>query len=383
MLRAASTFIAPFALLLSFTGTTYAQTTCGVGSLCGDDAPCCSEYGFCGTGESCLGGCNPLYSNTLTSCTPEPICADEIITFPSLDRVLTNATSYDGNATLHDFVVDKGDIFLSSADELILTLTETNNGTRMSSTRYVHYGTITAMMKTARTAGVVNAFITMSDVKDEIDWEWPGNSTTSAQSNYFWLGFINATANHGMTHGGIDDTFSNYHNYTIDWQPNTLTWSIDGNVVRTVNKVDTLSPDGTYYEYPTTPARVQFSIWPAGIPSEPAGTVAWAGGMINWQDPDYISQGHFSTIVKSVTIQCSSETAATVANNGSLPANAQSYVYTTNDTTSHRIPRVFVSNESTNVNAASLRFSPGETLGVGARVMSVVAVVLGAVAFFV
>jgi len=378
MLRAGPTSILSFAFLFSLITTSHAQTTCGVGSLCGAAAPCCSEYGFCGTGESCLGGCNPLYSNTLTSCDPEPICADETITFPDLSRVLTNSSSYDGNATLHDFVVSSGDVFISSAEELVLTLTETNNGTRMSSTRYVHYGTITATMKTARSTGVVNAFITMSDVKDEIDWEWPGNSTTSAQSNYFWLGFVNASANHGMTEGGINDTFAYYHDYTIDWQPETLTWSIDGNVVRTLQKSDTLSPDGTYYEYPTTPARVQFSIWPAGIPSEPAGTVAWAGGMINWQDPDFVAQGHFSTIIKSVTIQCSAETAQTVANNGSLPANAQSYVYTTNDTNSHMIPQVLVTNESTNVNAG-MRPLPGG-FGAVAGLVSVVAAVLSAYA---
>jgi len=44
-------------------------------------------------------------------------------------------------------------------------------------------------VKTGRWAGVVAAFITMSSIKDEIDWEWPGNKTTEAQSNYFWQGF--------------------------------------------------------------------------------------------------------------------------------------------------------------------------------------------------
>lgn len=378
MLRTAST--SSLALLLYLSTTAVAQTTCGLGNLCPSDTPCCSEYGFCGTGESCLGGCNPLYSHTLTSCTPEPICANEVITFPDLSRVLTNATSYDGNSTLHDFVVDKGDVFVSSADELVLTLTQQNNGTRMSSTRYVHYGTITAMMKTARSNGVVNAFITMSDVKDEIDWEWPGNSTTSAQSNYFWLGFINATANHGKTQTGIDDTFGTYHNYTIDWQPDALSWLIDGQVVRTVQKTDTISPDGTYYEYPTTPARVQFSIWPAGIPGEPQGTVNWAGGMIDWSDPDYVAQGHFSTVVKAVSIKCSAETAATIV--GSLPANPQSYVYTTNDTSGH-IPRVLVTNESTNVNAAEGMWVGATGLGGMMKVVMSVAGVLAASAIFV
>jgi hypothetical protein len=45
-------------------------------------------------------------------------------------------------------------------------------------------------VKTGRWAGVVTAFITMSDVRDEIDWEFPGANTTQGQSNYFWQGLI-------------------------------------------------------------------------------------------------------------------------------------------------------------------------------------------------
>jgi len=46
------------------------------------------------------------------------------------------------------------------------------------------------VVKTGRWGGVVTAFISMSDIKDEIDWEFPGNTTTQAQSNYFWQGDI-------------------------------------------------------------------------------------------------------------------------------------------------------------------------------------------------
>lgn len=105
--------------------------------------------------------------------------------------------------------------------------------------------------------------------------------------------------------------------------------------------------------------------------------------MINWADPDYVAQGHFSTIVKSVTIKCASETTTTVANNGSLPANAQSYVYTTNDPNSGMIPRVLVTNESTNVNAAGPTLTGGIGFGGGTAVISVVAGVLAVSAFFV
>lgn len=112
-----------------------------------------------------------------------------------------------------DWAVDKGNIMNTntSGRELALLLTQDNGGTKISSTRYIHYGTVTARskrlfpspieietqphpvpVKTGRWGGVVTAFITMSSVKDEIDWEWPGSQTTQAQTNYFWQGFIRA-----------------------------------------------------------------------------------------------------------------------------------------------------------------------------------------------
>jgi len=44
---------------------------------------------------------------------------------------------------LADWVIEKGSIQNNNGD-LAMILTETNGGTRLSSTRYVHYGTITA-----------------------------------------------------------------------------------------------------------------------------------------------------------------------------------------------------------------------------------------------
>jgi beta-glucanase (GH16 family) len=45
-------------------------------------------------------------------------------------------------------------------------------------------------VKTGRWDGVVTAFITMSSIKDEIDWEFPGNQTAQGQTNYYWQGLI-------------------------------------------------------------------------------------------------------------------------------------------------------------------------------------------------
>ena len=54
-------------------------------------------------------------------------------------------------------------------------------------------------VKTGRWAGVVTASITMSSIKDEIDWEFPGNQTTQGQTNYFWQGVIRKLAKYMCT----------------------------------------------------------------------------------------------------------------------------------------------------------------------------------------
>jgi len=203
----------------------------------------------------------------------------------------------------------------------------------------VHYGTITARLKTGRWAGVVTAFITMSDIKDEIDWEFPGNATTQGQTNYYVLGIPDYTK--GQTIDNLTDTFSNYHDYTIDWQQDALTFLIDGKAERTVTKASVGS------SYPSSPARVQLSIWPAGINASAAGTIEWSGGMIDWTNPDYKAAGHFYTLIESVSVNCSDPA-------GSVPPGAVSYVYGPNVTTgSLPMPAVLVTNQSTIMNGVS------------------------------
>ncbi|KAL0959606.1 hypothetical protein HGRIS_011313 [Hohenbuehelia grisea] len=338
-------------------------TSCNATTPCPASAPCCSDFGFCGKDDFCLGGCNPLASHALDSCKPAPLCQDATHTFADNSRILSNATFFDGNASEYDWVVDSGNIMNtnSSGGELALLLTEENRGTRISSTRYVHYGTITATMKVSKWAGVVTAFITMSGIKDEIDWEFPGATNTEAQSNIFWQGEIPTGKNDGGVHGDLKDTFANYHDYTIDWQPETLTFKIDGQTVRTVKKSDRNS-DGIS-KYPNTPSRVQMSLWPAGINSSAAGTVEWAGGMIDWNSADYKAAGHYYALVKSVTIKCSDPTKPA--------ADMTSYVYGANQTTN--TPSIAFSNSSTLLNGAA-GFGPAAA---NIHVSLVVAAVVG------
>lgn len=99
------------------------------------------------------------------------------------------------------------------------------------------------------------------------------------------------------------NTMDNYHTYEIDWQPDTLTWSVDGNVMRTLNRADTWNETSNRYSYPQSPARVQLSLWPAGLPSNPKGTIDWAGGVISWNSP-YMTNGYYYAQFDSVSIDC-------------------------------------------------------------------------------
>ena len=61
-------------------------------------------------------------------------------------------------------------------------------GTLLMSAHYVWYGKIKATMKTSQGAGVVTAFILMSDMKDEIDFEFVGTEMNTVQTNYYFQG---------------------------------------------------------------------------------------------------------------------------------------------------------------------------------------------------
>ena len=73
-------------------------------------------------------------------------------------------------------------------DSVLLTMAEDTVGTLLASSHYVWYGKICAKMTTSQGQGVVTAFIMMSDVKDEIDFEFIGVDIENAQSNYYSQG---------------------------------------------------------------------------------------------------------------------------------------------------------------------------------------------------
>lgn len=117
------------------------------------------------------------------------------------------------------------------------------------------------------------------------------------------------------------DTVSTDHTYTIDWQPDTLTWSVDGKVMRTLKRSDTWNATANRFDYPQTPARVMLSLWPAGLASNGKGTVDWAGGEIDWNSP-YMSDGYYYALFKDVNVKCYDPPS------GAQEDGSKSYIYT-------------------------------------------------------
>lgn len=156
------------------------------------DDKCRAEYGQCGVGAYCLGGCDPLFSHTLNSCVPAATCKSADYKLTTLDDVQA-IDKYLGDASNINWVSSGQPVVYN--DALLLTMAQDTVGTLLASSHYVWYGKISAKMTTSQGAGVVTAFIMMSDVKDEIDFEFVGVDTQHAQSNFYSQGVTNCAYN--------------------------------------------------------------------------------------------------------------------------------------------------------------------------------------------
>ena len=119
---------------------------------------------------------------------PEPVCQSKTFDFSNLDGI-TSENDYLGDATTTDWVMSGQAV--SYQDSVLLTMPEGSVGTLLASSTYMWYGNVKATFKTSRGAGVVTAFILLSDVKDEIDYEFVGVELTTAQTNYYYQGIPN------------------------------------------------------------------------------------------------------------------------------------------------------------------------------------------------
>lgn len=128
----------------------------------------------------------------------------------------------------------------------------------------------------------------------------------------------------------LSDTFANFHDYEIRWTPDKIEWWVDGKMGRSLNKKDTWNDTSKNFMFPQTPSRVQLSLWPGGKEGNAEGTIAWAGGPIDWNHPDVEKSGYYYSAFSDVEIECYNAKSAPGTNNG------KSYWYNneagTNDT---------------------------------------------------
>ncbi|KAI1454886.1 hypothetical protein F4805DRAFT_297333 [Annulohypoxylon moriforme] len=313
--------------MLGASTTVLADTaaTCSLTQKCPKETPCCSQYGQCGVGAYCLGGCDPRMSFSLDSCVPEPVCQDRTLSMQNTDGIV-DVGKYLGDSSKADWVAQGTP--LAHSGNVLLTMPENSAGTVLASTVYMWYGNVKAKIKTGKDAGVVTAFILLSDVKDEIDFEWVGTELDIAQTNYYFQGIPDYTHSTNIT--GVSNTNDNFHEYEIRWTPDQIQWLVDGKVGRTQLKSSTWNATANQWDFPQTPARVQLSIWPGGSDKNAKGTVDWAGGPIDWNSADIKKDGYYYATVGEVSIECYKTDKAPGTNSG------KSYTYNnakaTNDT---------------------------------------------------
>ncbi len=114
------------------------------------------------------------------------------------------------------------------------------------------YGYYETSMQAIKNDGVVSSFFTYTGPSennpwDEIDIEILGKDTTKVQLNYY----TNGVGNHEYFYDLGFDASEGFHTYGFDWQPDHITWYVDGKAVYTA-----------YDNIPSTPGRIMMNVWP-------------------------------------------------------------------------------------------------------------------------
>lgn len=187
--------------------------------------------------------------------------------------------------------VTNGQIQYDAEQGAAFTINKKGDAPTIETSFYFFFGRTECILKVAPGAGVISSIVWLSDILDEVDWEFFGTNTTHAETNWFGRGepdFTNAIY-HPMDSNPLDD----YHNYTTTWTAERMDFYIDGQHVRELLYEE--AQGGEYY--PQTPMKFSLGIWAAGDPEQPEGTRQWAQGTTDYE------QGPFTMWVKSVAIE--------------------------------------------------------------------------------
>ncbi|KAF2102643.1 hypothetical protein NA57DRAFT_32553, partial [Rhizodiscina lignyota] len=228
-----------------------------------------------------------LAQSATTTCNPlsTPSCpADTALNTNSFSSTWTSSSSLNGWKTTAGSVS-----FDSSGAEFVIN--KEGDAPTIQTDFYIFYGYLEVKMRAATGTGIVSSIVMLSDVNDEIDWEFTGGDTTQTQTNYFGKGYT-GTYDRAVWFP-VASPQTQFHTYAVNWTADAITWIIDGVAVRTLTPDEA---DGGVH-FPQTPMRCRLGIWAGGDPSNPEGTIEWAGG------ETVFSQAPFTMTVQSVTIQ--------------------------------------------------------------------------------
>ena len=126
------------------------------------------------------------------------------------------------------------------------------SGAEYRTSDHYGYGYYETSMQAIKNPGVVSSFFTYTGQSennpwDEIDIEVLGKDTTKVQFNYY----TNGQGKHEFMYDLGFDASEGFHTYGFDWQPDHITWYVDGKAVYTANQ-----------NIPSTPGRIMMNTWP-------------------------------------------------------------------------------------------------------------------------
>jgi len=263
-----------------------------------DSEKCCAN-GFCDKNPANCGyNCETLNSFDPKSCFARNHCFSYEDNFSNNETRIIPAHAWTGDVTQSEWLTAYFPSNVKIQDnQLVMWLTKKQGvnqfgkaegqGATIATSRWFQYGTVTARMKMAKGRGVVSSIVLRGSdgadggIEDEIDWEWVGSRTDQVQSNYYYWQVL--SHDHGSYHT-VDgaDLYNDYHEYTLEWMPDYLSWKMDGKLLRTLFKNQTWDAQSQTYNYPTRESRLAFSLWDGGSQTE--GTTNWAGGVTEWNE---------------------------------------------------------------------------------------------------
>ncbi|KAH7216909.1 concanavalin A-like lectin/glucanase domain-containing protein [Fusarium redolens] len=174
-----------------------------------------------------------------------------------------------------------------TSDGAEFTVAKQGDSPTIQSKWYMFFGRMEVHLKAAPGTGIVSSVVLLSDVLDEVDWEWLGGKDGDVQTNYYGKG--NDAADTRSATFPVTNAQEEFHNYTIHWTKDSCEWYINNVAVRSLKYADALGGEN----YPQTPMRVKLGIWAGGDPDNAEGTIEWAGG-----ETDYAGAPYTMTVQK-------------------------------------------------------------------------------------